>query len=271
VAERRAPKWWHLALDRLTAGLSAGSVCVSDGVLRFNRDSARLDPDRLTVIPNGIDPSPFDHASPAPRAAIGVPEWAHLALFVGRLTEQKGLPFLIEAAGQVARTRPDWHLALVGDGPDRDPLQQAAARIPALSGRVHWLGPRDDIPALLKTADLLVLASLWEGMPNVVLEAMAARRSVVATSVEGTEELVEPGRTGWLVPPADPDALAGALLDAASDPVRLIRQGEAGRARVESRFTVARTIEAYETLWAGLLGLSLPEAGAGSGDRSSSS
>jgi starch synthase (maltosyl-transferring) len=264
VAERRGPKWWHLALDRLTAGLSAGSVCVSEGVLRYSRETARLDPGRLTVIPNGIEVSPFDHASPVPRTAIGVPERAHLALFVGRLTEQKGLPVLIEAAGQVARTRPDWQLALAGDGPDRDRLQQAAGRIPALSGRVHWLGPRDDIPALLKAADLLVLPSLWEGMPNVVLEAMAARLAVVATAVEGSEELVEPGRTGWLVPPADPEALASALLDAAADPARLVRLGEAGRLRVESRFTIARTVEAYETLWAGLLGLSVPEAGAGS-------
>ena len=70
--------------------------------------------------------------------------------------------------------------------------------------RVHWLGRSDEIPSLLKAADVLVLPSLWEGMPNVVLEAMAARRAVVATAVEGSEDLVTPGQTGWLVPPADP-------------------------------------------------------------------
>src|SRR5262249_19035136 len=78
VAERRPSKWWHLTLDRLTAGLVAGEVCVSEGVLRFSRDVGRLDPARLTVIPNGIDPAPFDRATPLPRAAIGVPDGSHL-------------------------------------------------------------------------------------------------------------------------------------------------------------------------------------------------
>ncbi len=258
VAERRPSKWWHLTLDRLTAGLASGSVCVSDGVLRFSRDVARIDPARLTVIPNGIDPAPFDRAVPAPRAAIGVPGGAHLALFVGRVSEQKGLTSLLDAAARVAPERPDWHLALAGDGPDRDRLRALAAGDPATAGRVHWLGRRDDVPALLAAADLLVLPSLWEGMPNVILEAMAARRAVVATAVEGSEEMVEPGRTGWLVPPGDSAALAAAMLDAASDPDRLRRYGEAGRARVESRFGLGRAIAMYEALWAGLLGLEWP-------------
>ena len=81
------------------------------------------------------------------------------------------------------------------------------------------------MPALLGAADVLVLASLWEGMPNVVLEAMAARRAVVATAVEGSEDLVTPGQTGWLVPPHDPPALGQALLEAASDPARRRRYG----------------------------------------------
>jgi glycosyltransferase involved in cell wall biosynthesis len=253
VAERR--KTWHLTLDRLTTRLGTGSVCVSMGVYRFSRDVARLDPDRLVVIPNGIELSPFDRAEPLPREAIGVPEWAHMALFIGRLAEQKGLPILLDAAGRVAAARPEWHLVLVGDGPDRDRLRELAGSDPALTGRVHWLGPRDDVPALLKAADLLVLPSLWEGMPNVILEAMAARRAVVATAVEGTDELVLPGQTGWLVPPNDPRALAGALLDAASDPALLRHYGEAGRSRVESHFTLRNVVDAYDRLWAGILGL----------------
>jgi starch synthase (maltosyl-transferring) len=92
-------------------------------------------------------------------------------------------------------------------------------------------------------------------MPNVVLEAMAARRAVVATAVEGTEDLVRPGETGWLVPPGDPEALTRALLDAASDPPRLRAYGEAARARVESGFSPLQTVLAYERLWAGILGM----------------
>ncbi len=260
VAERQ--RRWHLILDRLTSRLAVGSVCVSRGVLRFSRDVGGLDPSRLAVIPNGIDPAPYDAAEPVPRAAIGVPDDAHLALYVGRLDPQKGLPDLLDAAERVIDRRPGWHLALAGDGPDRDWLLGQLASRPALTGRVHWLGPRDDVPGLLKSADVLVLASLWEGMPNAVLEAMAARRPVVGTAVEGTEDLVVPGRTGWLVPPRDPDALYRALAEAADDPARRKRLGDAARVRVEQEYSIDVTVAAYERLWAGVLGL---EWGVGSG------
>ena len=255
VAERQ--RRWHLALDRATSGLSTGSACVSEGVLRFSRDVGRLDPDRLVIIPNGVDPAPFDNARAADRAAFGVPPDAFLTLYVGRLDPQKGLGFLLDAAAKVAETLPRWHLALVGDGPERGPWESRSEANPVLKKRTHWLGRRDDVPGLLKAADLLVLPSLWEGMPNVVLEAMAARLAVVGTAVEGTEDLILPGRTGWLVPPGDAEALAGALLEAAADPARLRRYGQAARDRVEAGFTPGRVVEAYERLWAGVLGLSV--------------
>ncbi len=251
------PRRWHLRLDRLTSRLSAGSVCVSIGVMRHARDRGRISPERLVVIPNGVDPVPLDRAEPADRAAIGVPPDATLALFVGRLHMQKGFPILLNAAEKVVKTDPRWHLVLVGDGPGRDLVSRAVA-LPEFDGRLHWLGRRDDVPSLLQAADLLVLPSFWEGMPNVVLEAMAARRAVVATAVEGTEDLVVPGETGWLVPPVDVDALAAALAEAASDRDRLRHFGEAGRARVELFFTPARVVDAYERLWAGVLGYEVP-------------
>jgi starch synthase (maltosyl-transferring) len=163
----------------------------------------------------------------------------------------------LEAAKSVVRAVPNWHLALAGDGPDRERLAAVASAEPPLATHIHWLGRRDDVPSLLKTADVLVLPSLWEGMPNVVLEAMAARRAVVATAVEGTDELVVAGETGWLVPPADPSALASALIEAAAQPDRIREFGAAGRARVEAEFTVARMVCSYEHLWARILGLEL--------------
>ena len=187
VAERQ--RHWHLAVDRLTARLSAGSVCVSEGVARFAREVGGLPADRLIVIPNGVDPSPFDAARPTPRASLGIPDAAHLALFVGRLDPQKGVHVLLDAAEVVARAArlaPGHRRRRAGTGPRFDARNDPDC--------VHWLGRRDDVPGLLKAADLLVLPSLWEGMPNVVLEAMAARRAVVGTAVEGTEDLVIPGR-----------------------------------------------------------------------------
>ncbi|MEW4569692.1 glycosyltransferase [Tautonia sp. JC769] len=253
VAERRQA--WHLTLDRLTAPLGTGSVCVSEGVRRFSLRDGRLDPDRLVVIPNGIDPGPIDAAVAVDRSTLGVPPDALLALFAGRLDAQKDVPTLLDAADRVARRCPDWHLAIAGDGPDRPPLMRsdAAARIPG--DRLRWLGRRPDVPGLLKAADLLVLPSRWEGMPNVVLEAMAARRAVVASAVEGTEDLVVAGETGWLVPPGDAEALASALIEAAADRRRLQRFGRAGRDRVERHFTIDRVVEAYGDLWAAVLGL----------------
>jgi glycosyltransferase involved in cell wall biosynthesis len=253
VAERQ--RRWHLRLDRLTSGLSTGSVCVSEGVRRFSRDVAKLDPDRLAVIPNGVDPGLFDRAQPADRGWLGVPADAFLTLYVGRLDPQKGLKFLLDAASKILPIRPDWHLALAGDGPEREALMRRCDLDPLMQARIHWLGRRDDVPGLLKAADLVVLPSLWEGMPNVVLEAMAAGRAVVGTCVEGTEDLVVPEQTGWLVPPGDADALASALFEAATDQARLRHYGEAARARVDAEFTPARVVEAYERLWAGVLGL----------------
>lgn len=247
VAERQRRR--HLTLDRWTSRLCDGEVCVSRGVLAFSRDVGGLDPSRLTVIPNGIDPAPIDAAAPVPRAAIGVPEDAHLALFVGRLDPQKGLPDLLEAAESVIARRPGWHLAIAGDGPERARLLEALGSQAPLRGNVHWLGRRDDVPGLLKAVEVLVLPSHWEGMPNVVLEAMAARRAVVGTAVEGTEDLVIPGETGWLVPPRDPAALARALDEAAADPDRCRRLGEAGRLRVEREFSLDAVVAAYERLW----------------------
>jgi glycosyltransferase involved in cell wall biosynthesis len=162
----------------------------------------------------------------------------------------------LEAAERVIVRRPGWHLVLAGDGPDRDWLLGQLAGRPVFRDRVRWLGPRDDVPGLLKSANILVHASLWEGMPNAVLEAMAARRPVVGTAVEGTEDLVVPGQTGWLVPARDPTALSQALLEAADDPERCRRYGEAARLRVEREFSIDATVAAYERLWAGLLGYS---------------
>jgi glycosyltransferase involved in cell wall biosynthesis len=256
VAERQ--KRWHLIVDRLTAPLACGSVCVSHGVLAFSRVQARIDPARLTVIPNGVDPGLFDSATAVPRAAIGIPEDAHLALCVGRLDPQKGLPDLLAAANRVVATNPRWHLALAGDGPSRDWLTHEIAANNRLRDHVHWLGQRDDVPGLLKSADVLVSSSLWEGMPNAVLEAMAARRPVIGTAVEGTAELVIPGQTGWLVPPGSVESLSEALVAAHDSPDLCRRFGEYGYRRVEQEYSQCKTVAAYEVLWAGVLGLRLP-------------
>jgi starch synthase (maltosyl-transferring) len=252
VAEHR--KRWHLTLDRLTGRMACGSVCVSQGVMRFSVEQGGLDPDRLTIIPNGVDLARFDVPA-ASRSALGVPADAFLALAVGRLDVQKGLRDLMTAIEDAATDAPELWLAVVGDGPLRGRLEAEVAANPGLSARVRLLGRRDDVPALMRAADLLVHAAHWEGMPNVVLEAMAAGLPVVATAVEGVGELVAPGETGWITPPRDPEALGRAIRQAAADREASRRRGEEGRRRVGGEFSTTRMVERYEALWAAVLGL----------------
>jgi glycosyltransferase involved in cell wall biosynthesis len=114
---------------------------------------------------------------------------------------------------------------------------------------VHLLGWRPDLPEILKGATGFVLSSRWEGMPNVVLEAMAAGLPVVAFDVEGVRELVVEQDTGWIVPPEDTTALAGALRDLLVDPAGGVKRGLAGAARVRELFTWERVCAAYSDLY----------------------
>jgi glycosyltransferase involved in cell wall biosynthesis len=143
----------------------------------------------------------------------------------------------------VASVRPDARLVLLGDGPERARIESATARLPVDTVRVA--GHRDDVPAWLRRAQVLVLPSLVEGIGGAGLEAMACRLPVVATRVGGLPEAIEDGRTGALVPPGRPAELAAALLTLLADPELARRMGEAGRSRVEARFSAGRTTRRY--------------------------
>ena len=145
---------------------------------------------------------------PADLAALGIRAGRRIVTFVGRLEPQKGVQWLIETAPAVARTAcPTAILLLVGEGPLRHRLE-AACRAAGIAERVHFAGWRPDVPEILAASDLLVLPSAWEGMPNVVLEAMASRLPVVASDVEGVRELLGPGAAEQIVPYGDSQALA---------------------------------------------------------------
>jgi glycosyltransferase involved in cell wall biosynthesis len=205
---------------------------------------------RIEVVYNGVDEPP--PANGDIRAELGIPAGAPLVGEVARLCDVKGQRELIAALAQV----PDARLVLVGDdleqgGAFRASLERDAERI-GVRDRVVFTGYRADARALLGELDVLALPSWTEGLPLVVLEAMASARPVVATPVGGTPELVEAGETGLLVPPRDPDALAGALRRLLGDPDLRRRLGEAGERRVRERFTLdamcARVLAIYDEL-----------------------
>ena len=202
-----------------------------------------------------MDLRPHDEARAAApaRRELGCPANACVILSVARLVAEKDHATLLAAFRQLAERDPQVRLWLAGDGPLRATLTAQVERW-GLAERVVFLGFRADVPRLLAGSDLLAITSLREGLPNVALEAMAARRPVVATAVAGTPELVKDGETGLLVPPGAPAALAGALASLAADPVRRHQMGERGRRRVEQWFEESVALDRWEDYLLRLLG-----------------
>ena len=249
VAEHRSrvPLW----IDRWTNWLVKINVCVSQAVADFSIHKAGLSPNKLIVIPNGVDAARFTSAQPADLTQFGISAGSRTVLTVGRLDPQKGLGDLVEAAALVASRIPQAQFLIVGEGPERSRIERdISAR--GLGDRVHLAGWRADIPEIMAAGSVLVLSSHWEGLPNVVLEGMAAGLPVVATRVEGVNELVIEGQTGLLVRAQSPDQLALAIEQILTDPEQTRLFGEAGRRRVQAEFSwtamTSRYAAQYESL-----------------------
>lgn len=208
-------------------------------------------PAQYTTIRSGIDVAHFrtPHRSRQEvRSELGLSTDAPVVASVMRLVPQKAPLDFIDAAGRLLREIPDARILIVGDGPLR---QTAEARCRALGIRKPFVftGLRTDVPDLLAASDVLALASLWEGLPRVIPQAMAAGLPVVATAVAGNAEAVADGVTGILVPPRDPAALGTALAAVLADRARGKAMGAAGRARVDE-FSVDRMVNDLEALYA---------------------
>ena len=232
------PKLWRLDAKIRDAAFVA---CIS----HYSRSQAMLaspveDWDRLHIVHCGVEPARYD-APPAQGRGL---------LFVGRLAAAKGVPVLIEAMPRILASFPDAHLTLIGDGPDRAALEDRVRRL-GLSGAVTFAGyqSQDEVAEALARAAVFVLPSFAEGVPVVLMEAMAARRPVVATRIAGIPELVEDGVSGRIVPPGDGAALARAVCDILADPGLAARMGEAGRRKVEAEFDIAHEAEKLAALF----------------------
>ena len=231
-------------------------MCVSQGVLRFSRDVARLDPARLTVIPNGIDPRPFDCASPlhAPRSEFRTMRtW----LFTSAVSILKRATGSLKAAEQVISQRPDWHLALAGDGPCRDwLLDQLANRPDCEKGFTGWAGA-----TIFRTCSNQPMS--W-CMPRSgkACPTLFSRRwlpALPSSEPPSKEPKIWSSRPDRLA--CSTSRLTGALPVLCSRPLihpSVSRYGDAGRRRVEEEFSLETTVTAYEHLWAGVLGLRVP-------------
>jgi glycosyltransferase involved in cell wall biosynthesis len=210
----------------------------------------------VVVIPNGVDLAAADAAlaaaRPSARTALGLYPSDLAVAFVGRLHRQKGLKQLLGAFFTLLQSHPTAKLLLAGDGPERAGLETAVAGL-RLQPFVRFLGALPAPWPLLAAADLFVLPSLWEGMPNALLEAMAAGLPCVATAVGAVPEVAAAGEEALLVPPGDAAPLLRAILELADDPARRRALGARARRRVEERFRIEATVARTEELYDGLL------------------
>jgi glycosyltransferase involved in cell wall biosynthesis len=219
--------------------------CVAAGAALQRAEA--IDARRIREIPTGIDTARFSHLAPGDtgrsEAVVG---------FVGRLDPVKNPEGFVRAAALVLARRPRARVAVAGEGPLRPGLAALAADL-GIAARFDWRGEVADIVEFLAGVDIVVSSSRAEGLPNALLEAMAAARPVVATAVGGVPELVRDGVEGLLVPPDDPAALATAVDRLLADPALARRLGESGRARCLQGYDIADTVRRLTDLYESLL------------------
>jgi glycosyltransferase involved in cell wall biosynthesis len=218
-------------------------------------------PSRLVTIHNAVVvPPPPGEASGTVRKMLGLETAGPTVAVVGRLSPEKGQEYFLEAMVDVARAVPGVTGLIVGEGQE-EPRLRARTDVLGLSGVVRFIGYRRDMDSVYPAVDVIVLPSLSEGLPMVALEAMARRIPVVATRVGGVPEAVEDGESGFLVPRANPRALADTIVKLLLDPMRRRLMGTAGRERVERRFSIVARTEQMLSLYADVTGLVPATAG----------
>lgn len=236
---------WQRWLVRSTMHWADIVVLNSAAVRDFAVSEEGASPERLVVIPNGVDVAAY--SQPVSRAKLcaelGLSTEVVLIGSVGRLTPQKGYDVLIEALAQLALT--SVHLLLMGTGEEVNKLSALARQLGVLE-RVHLLGYRRDVPHLLGALDLYVQPSRFEGMPNAVLEAMAAGCPIVASAVDGIQELIADGVHGWLVSPGDASALAWVIDSALAQSNEARRRAALAHQCVTQHFSVDAMVAAWE-------------------------
>ncbi len=240
---------------RLTSGSCdrcvANCLAVRDEVAR----EERLAPEKIDVIYNGLDFENFEKRSNGKnlQAELGLAQDAPLVGMIANLNfEIKGHSHFIRAAKKITEKIPDAEFVLVGDGALREKYEQMASDL-GIRKNIHFLGKRGDVASILAALTVSVLCSTSEGLSNVILESMAAGKPVIATDVGGNPEMVSDGVTGHLVPPADPEAMARAIISLLKNREKAGEMGAAARKVIQEKFTVKAMVEAYERLYGSLM------------------
>jgi glycosyltransferase involved in cell wall biosynthesis len=257
-------RWPHFAADRWTAHFADCITSVSEATRQFSIQREGLPVKKMVTLRNGIEVSRFDKLTNREetrarmRQTLGYAPDDLVVCMTGRLHPQKGHTYLFQAAACLKERFPGLRLLIIGDGPERAALE-AEAQARGLGNIVQFLGMRKDVPELLASSDIFAFPSLYEGLPNAVLEAMAMSLPVVASTADGTVEVIENERDGLLVPTGDAAALEVALARVLGDAELRQRLAQAGRQRVLADFTFEKMMRETEDLYYGLLARKAPE------------
>ena len=240
----------------ISSAITTCMVAVSEQVSFSAAREENIRADKIIVIYNGIRLLPSQPINAACRAALsaelGLKPGMHLVCSVGRLMEQKGYCFLLEAIPRIIQEYPGTVFAIAGGGPLLKELQEQAQTLD-ITASVLFLGIRPDVADLLSLADIFVLPSLWEGLPIALLEAMGAGVPAIASQVDGVLEIIVHNQTGLLVPPAEADALSQAILRLLGEPELRVNLSAQGKALVEKEFTQDQMCTRYRNLFENLL------------------
>lgn len=243
----------HRFIDRVWIGREAGEfIAVSEEGRRQMIEVEGVRPQDITLVKNGV-PRRDDRAGRAQaRRTLGLDEDHVVVGTVANLRPEKALEVLIDAGNLLSHDRPGLRVVIVGEGPEREQLERKIAKLEARD-LVLMTGYRDDVPDLLAAFDVAVCCSDFEGGPLSVMEYMDAALPVVATNVGGLPELIRDGKTGLLVPPRDPAALAAASGRLLDNPALGHRLGEAGQALKREQHDIEGWVARIEELYAGVL------------------
>lgn len=241
---------FYILLERRFSRFTDGLVFVSQADFQKAKKHRLAAGDKMFVILNGIDPRAglSGEEIREKRLALGWPPDGPLVGTVARLHRQKGIPTLLKAAPRLFAAAPGARVAVVGEGPLGRKLRKKVRR-QGLEEKFLFLGERKDATELLSLFDVFVLPSLWEGLPFVLIEAASLRKPIVATAVDGITEVVENGKTGLLIPPENPQALADAVIDLLLDRQLASRLADNAKSIIPSRFPLRRMIEQTQNLY----------------------
>lgn len=251
--DRASARLW--VRNRVLANIYDRVICLSSAI-EANARGHGLSRAPLISISNGIDIARFDrdvgHAPEVIRAGLGIPDGSRLVISVAVLRQPKGIDRLIRAVARVRETVPDLHLLIVGDGEEKSRLETLAHDL-GVSDSVTFSGFRNDVPDLLRAADLFALPTLWDALPTVLIEAMAAHLPIVASDVGGIPDMVRSETEGLLVPVDDVDALADAISRIMGDDGLRARMASAARQRAEAEFSLPTQIGKLTALYRQLI------------------